>query len=197
MITIVSALKSEIAPFLEYYSAGNKTALAGGSLYRISGQFHFLRTGVGGAQAAKVLSAYLNSYQPQVLINIGLAGSLNSQIAPGSLFSINEIHSTGRDAIQLPSWPGAELQSASLITVNEAVLSDEGRARLFARFGADLVDMEAYELARIARQHGISFFCFKIVSDDAGEEAEKQFMNNYRVLSGQLFERINPLLQRN
>ncbi len=195
MITIVSALKAEIAPFLDHYSVAEKTLIEGGSLYQTPGRWYFLRSGVGLEQAAKVLTWYMKRYHPHLLINIGFAGSLSPEIAPGRLFFINKIHSILDGTVQMPALPPVAMQSCSLLTAGKAVLSDTERATLHLRFGADLVDMEAYELARIARQHQIPFYCFKMVSDDAGNDGKEQFLKNYRVLAVQLFKRINPVLE--
>jgi len=195
MITVVSALKSEIAPFLERYAVAEKTPLNGGSLYHASREQHFLRTGIGPEQAAKVLSYYLKSYRPYLLINIGFAGSLNPALKAGGLFYINEIRSTVHESSQIPAVPAVDLPGCSLLTVSEAVVSDIKRAELSLRFGAGLVDMEAYELARIAGHHQIPFYCFKMVSDEAGDKAKEQFIKNYRTLANQLFKGIDPVLQ--
>jgi adenosylhomocysteine nucleosidase len=50
--------------------------------------------------------------------------------------------------------------------VTSPIVADEGeKRRLAAAYSADLVDMEAAAIARLAQMRGIPFYCFKGVSD--------------------------------
>ena len=42
----------------------------------------------------------------------------------------------------------------------------------------DLVDMEAYALAKSARDHQIDFYCFKYISDQADDAATTSWQDN-------------------
>lgn len=42
----------------------------------------------------------------------------------------------------------------------------------------DIVDMEAYALARVCRDFGVNFRCFKYISDSADENAQDSWQKN-------------------
>jgi adenosylhomocysteine nucleosidase len=64
--------------------------------------------------------------------------------------------------------PGPVLASGDVF-----VSGGEPRARLAAR--ADLVDMEGYAVARVAREFGLPVTLVKEVSDSAGDDAGKSW----------------------
>ncbi len=196
MWTIVSALKSEIQPFLEYYSITNKISIGSASLYK--SQFgHFFRTGIGSELAAENLALYLKEYMPDRILNLGLAGSLNPEIKVGQIFNIHQIiDEMTSEKLDLPAFgPVKSIVNARLVTVRKAVNDIKKRHDIKIKYNADLVDMEAYQLAKISAAASIPFHSYKIVSDQADQDAEKMFMNNYKKLCFRLFDNINPLLQ--
>jgi adenosylhomocysteine nucleosidase len=59
---------------------------------------------------------------------------------------------------------------------------------------ADVVDMEAYAIAKVCKKHNIEFLCYKFVSDGANEDS----LNDWRttVSQGQEYY-INKLKELN
>ena len=149
MWTIVSALKSELNPLFTYFPLLNKVPLNGGTLYRTE-YLQLLRTGVGQEKTKQVLEAFLKDHHPDLVLNIGLAGSLTAEYEPGRIFYINEaLYEKTKTVIKLPKLSAdIPFPAARLLTVNKAVTEAQTRNALHKAFAADLVDMEAYYLAQ-------------------------------------------------
>lgn len=159
-----------------------------------------LLTGIGRINTTLALTDCLHRYiaaggLPGAIINLGTAGALRPGLT--GVHRINQVtlhdfsHSsvaafTGRDeypAIDLDSdlpgdhsdldtLDGLDRKAASHMTLATGdifVESDALRDRLSE--DADLVDMEGYAVAAVARWFGVPVQLIKIVSDDAGDTA--------------------------
>ncbi|MGD9900317.1 MAG: hypothetical protein AB7T22_14430 [Calditrichaceae bacterium] len=191
MITIISALKEEIRPFLETLTVKQKLKIGGGTLYAAD-DYHFLRTGIGVSNAENILQTYLLSYEPAEIVNIGTAGSLDENHQPGDIFYICKVYYKAVEQFIDLSLEENKTGTdpAVLLTVDQPVMNKSDREALQRRFKAGLADMEAYPLAKICANHNIKFTCYKIVSDLADENTKDEFMANYKVLSKKLAEYI-------
>jgi len=198
MILIVAALKAELLPLIQYFRIEQKELVAQGTLYH-SEKLHLLRTGVGMQKAGETLSTYLKKYQPGKIINIGTAGALNPKFGTGKIIEAKCIKNEQVDEIYLiPLQINQQLfEQVNLLTVTEAVLDRQRKEKLSTEYNADIVDMEAFTLANIARQNNIEFYCIKIISDQADENAKKDFENNYKNLIDKLSEQIVNFLKSN
>lgn len=195
MLTIVSALKSEITPLLNHFKITAKYKVGSGSLY-IAGQFHFLRIGIGGKTGLSNFKLYLNDFTPVKILNIGLAGSMNAAIKPGQLFAIRSVRRRlATSQIKLNPTIQSDLTETTLLTVDQALIDAKQRDILFSEYQTDLVDMEAWYLAQYSAQKQIPLSSIKIVSDQADQFTKEAFMANYQKLSRQLAETILPLIQ--
>ena len=136
-----------------------------------AGDWPVLVTGVGKICAASALSAVLARQRPSRVINLGTAGALRgewhgTQVVGRVLqhdFDDEGIHAlTGGHfgAVLDLGRDGPVLASGDLF-----VDGGPARARLAAR--ADLVDMEGYAVAKVARDFGLEVTLVKEVSDRA------------------------------
>jgi adenosylhomocysteine nucleosidase len=137
-----------------------------------------LITGMGKVNAATALAVTLaRGPLPSVVVNLGTAGALH----PG-LTGTHEVgsviqHDLDTDFIRRLTGQtvGAPLLLAGngpvLATGDQFIADDEVRARLAAR--AQLVDMEGYALASVARRFGVPIRIVKNVSDEAGDGADR------------------------
>lgn len=196
MILIVAAIKAELLPLVEHLKVDQKEMIGQGTLY-FSDKTHLLRTGVGMQKAEEALSAYLEKYQPEKIINVGTAGSLNSDFSVGLITEPVRIRNEREEEINpIPLFQNQSLFKKSiLLTVNDAVQNQKQKKKLFNQFSADIVDMEAFALAKLSRQHNIDFHCIKIISDHADEHTIDDFKNNYKIIiekiSGHLINYLN------
>lgn len=138
------------------------------------GSLPVLVTGVGKVCAASSLSAVLARQRPSRIINLGTAGALRSGLT-GTQMAGSVIQHDFDDAA-VSALTGAhfgeriDLGRGPVLASGDIFVSGgEGRDRLAAL--ADLVDMEGYAVARVARNFGLEVTLVKEVSDEAGEDA--------------------------
>jgi nucleoside phosphorylase len=196
MTLVVAALKAELQSLIEYYKTDQKEIFGEGTLY-FSEEVHLLRTGVGILKAWHSLSAYLQKYQPEKIINIGTAGALNPEFTVGLMTEPVVIKNNKAEVINpKPLFQDQFLlRKSKLITVEEPVITQKQKIKLFQNYTADIVDTEAFVLADLSRQKKIDFHCLKIISDQADENTMNDFKNNYKIiiekLSGYLINYLN------
>ncbi len=196
MITIISALKGELEPFINRFVLREKNTIAQGSVYIVNDRFHFLRLGVGKESCRSTLFAYLKIYHPKLLINIGTAGAINPKIDEGSVFNIEKIYTVRKDTPLILDSIN-ELKPGVLLTIDKPLLDASLRKDFFEEYKADLVDMEAYYCSEIALQHHIEFISWKIATDSADENTITDFKKNFKRLTNKLAHKVIPLLLEN
>lgn len=137
------------------------------------GNWDVISTGIGKKRVTQSLENYLNTTRPDVIINIGLAGSLTSAFIRGTCLDISKVRT------QSSSWHSLSLCSyhtqASLITVSTPIENSHDAHSLHTQTGAELVDMEAAYIADAAHMHTLPCRIIKIVSDFANADTRTHF----------------------
>ncbi len=136
-----------------------------------------LITGVGKVRAATATTWAVLTHRPGVVLNVGTAGALRSDIAHGVVHEIGTVlqHDVNGRAIAalVGSDPSPVLKLGGsgivLATGDRFISSPEARDALAER--AHLVDMEGYAVAAAASGLGVPVRLAKTVSDDAGHSA--------------------------
>ena len=132
-----------------------------------------LVTGVGKICAASALSAVLSRRRPSRLVNLGTAGALKDGLAGTHVvgrviqhdFDDRGIHALTGEHFGAPIDLGS---AGPVLASGDVFINDtEARGRLAAQ--ADLVDMEGYAVARVAREFGLDVMLVKEISDGASE----------------------------
>ncbi len=133
-----------------------------------------LVTGIGKICAAASLSALLARQRPSQVINLGTAGALHDGLSGTHVIGRVIQHDFNDDGIfkmtgfhfgePIELGAGPALASGDVFVNNGSM-----REALAAR--ADLVDMEGYAVARVAREFGLRVTIVKEVSDAAGDGA--------------------------
>ena len=93
------------------------------------------------------------------LVSAGLAGACDPSITAGGVVEVGTVV----DALSGERYQAGD-GAATLVTTH-AIASVREKARLFASYGAAIVDMEAATVARLAKMHGLGFRAIKGVSD--------------------------------
>ncbi len=136
-------------------------------------------TGIGKVNAAIALTKALQTRKPKLIVNLGSAGS--PRYGKGELVCCTRFVQRDMDVTPL-GFARYETPFSDIPVVLEQGLSMPGLPlgtcgsgdNFETRHGEapyDVVDMEAYVLALIAREQGIPFLCLKYISDDAGSDA--------------------------
>jgi adenosylhomocysteine nucleosidase len=152
-------------------------------------------TGVGKVNAALKGSEYVARYKPMNLINFGTAGALNPELS--GLLEVTQFFQRDMDARDMGFALGqTPFEEAPYVSAQGHGLScGTGDSFVTAppELRTDLVDMEAFALAKLAQMAGIHFSCFKYVSDQADENSPSAWKDNLADAS-QVF--INKILAK-
>lgn len=126
-------------------------------------------TGVGKVNAAIRTLELISELQPEVIINYGTAGSLDTNLSGliecGAFFDrddVSKFTSSGRIITQE--------DSATISTGDNFVTQGD--------LDCDLVDMEAYVIASICKNNKIDFKCLKYVTDYVGSNSVSEWEHN-------------------
>lgn len=138
-----------------------------------------LIVGVGKINAAIGLTKYLQQQRPGIIINLGSAGS--SRFGKGDVVCCTrfiqrdmDVRGLGFQLYETPfSEDGPVLQYGVRMPDLPEGTCGTGDSFEMQHVTADydVVDMEAFPLAYIARQEGIPFLCLKYITDGADESA--------------------------
>ena len=161
VVGIIAALPREIAALVRGARADAELLRRGVHLYRIEGAV-VVAAGMGAARVAIAVEAARAAADVTTLISAGLAGACTPASRAGDVAEASVV----LDAKTGERFASTALAQRDLMLVTtEAIASVREKERLAASYGADLVDMEAAAVARLALVHGLGFRAIKGVSD--------------------------------
>ena len=141
--------------------------------------FHF--TGVGKINATYNLKSIIDKYKPSEVINFGTAGSLKKDLK--GIIECTKFYQRDMDVSSLMDF---KIGQTPFDTINEIINSNDGYScgsgdnfvTKKIEIDVDVVDMEAYALAKVCKLENINFRCFKFISDNADEDAGNDWTKN-------------------
>jgi adenosylhomocysteine nucleosidase len=160
-IGIVTAFPGELKPLVHSWRRHDHTFR--GHIGSI--QVAAACAGMGAAAVARAVEHVLAPGGVDTLVSIGWAGSLSCGLRPPEAVSVREVI----DDASGERFPTASGEGQRLVTLHHVAGQDEKRA-LAEKYQATLVDMEAAAVARIARDRGLAFLCFKAVTDGPNDK---------------------------
>jgi adenosylhomocysteine nucleosidase len=129
-------------------------------------------TGVGKVNAAMVASEVIAKYRPQRIINFGTAGGIT--VSPG-FYQCTQFVQRDMTCEALGCVPGQTPFETSVHIGNANGLTcstgDNFVMNPKLEIPADVVDMEAYSIAKACAKYGVEFVCWKYISDQANQDA--------------------------
>jgi len=141
---------------------------------------YFNHVGVGKVNATYNTLKLINIYKPKIIINYGTAGAINSKlkgIVECTKFYQRDMDVRGLD-FQLGETPFDKIKE--IITSKEGYSCGTGDSFVNKKIDMeiDVVDMEAYAIAKVCKLENIEFRCFKYISDNADGNAENDWNKN-------------------
>ena len=137
-------------------------------------------TGVGKVNAAFTIEREIASQRPEMIINFGTAGSLSTDHQ--GIVEVAQFYQRDMDVRGLGFALGQTPfeDNAPIDFGRRGLTCGTGDQFVTAppELSTDLVDMEAYALAKSARDHHIDFYCFKYISDQADDAATTSWQDN-------------------
>jgi adenosylhomocysteine nucleosidase len=163
-IGIIAALPGELKPLVKGWKRDGE-----GTVPRWSqrvGEVDCVATcaGMGADAATRAFAAAEKDGRLDVVVSVGWAGGLDDVQRAGAASSVAEVI----DVRTAERFLTASGDGVRLVTTATVADSKEKR-RLANEYGAALVDMEAATVGRLARAREVSFYCFKAVTDEAGD----------------------------
>lgn len=163
MIALVAALPREIAGLVKGVPAEREQRRVGVHVYRLTPEVTVACAGMGGERVLLASRAAEACGPVDLLVSTGLAGGCDPAIAVGTVLEAREVVDA-RSGERLQATASAGSRQGTLVTTH-AIASVQEKQRLFAAYGAAMVDMEAATLARRAQMLGIRFRAIKAISD--------------------------------
>lgn len=155
--------------------------------------YEIIYTGVGKINAAIVATSILSTSSYSSFINYGTAGTLKPELA-GQLLEVGTVYQRDMDArpqAPLGSTPfeTGELNASIVLSKSNITLSTgDNFVMSMPELVTDLVDMEAYALAKACKRFKAKFTCVKYASDFADENAADHWAENVSNGAAQFIE---------
>ena len=147
---------------------------------KILPEFNIFYSGVGKINATLKTAEVIYKTNPKLVINYGSAGALNKNLS--GLHQVTTFYQRDMDVTDLGFMVGeTPLDDINQISLDEKGLSC-GTGDSFVSSNqalqTDLVDMEAYAIAKVCLINKLDFMCFKFISDNADAEAGDNWVKN-------------------
>jgi|TARA_B110000093_G_scaffold101770_1_gene109414 adenosylhomocysteine nucleosidase len=141
---------------------------------------YFNHTGVGKINATYNTLRLINFHKPKIIINYGTAGAINAELK--GIIECTKFYQRDMDVRSL----NFELGETPFDKIKEIIISQNGYScgtgdsfvNKKIDMKVDIVDMEAYAIAKICKLENIEFRCFKYISDNADENANIDWNEN-------------------
>lgn len=158
--------------------------------------------GIGKVNAAIKTTELILKYRPSVILNLGTAGS--SCFAAHSLIECSSFVQRDMDLsplgvpvgkTPLDDIPGV-IESEHLLTdLTKGVCGTGDTFEVGAtKISCDLVDMEAYAIAKACKRFNVQFSAFKYITDGSDHDAHKDWMGNLVPAANALFDLYKKLV---
>ena len=151
----------------------------------------FHHTGAGKINATYNLAKLIQTHKPKEVINFGTVGAISKNL--DGIIECTKFYQRDMDVSALMSL---KIGETPFDEIKEIILSPNGYScgtgDSFVTgsipIKVDVVDMEAYALAKVCKLEKINFRCFKFISDNADESASADWTENCKK-GAELFKR--------
>ena len=143
-------------------------------------------TGVGKVNAAMTAAELITKYNPKRIINFGTAGGVTVK---SGFHQVSKFVQRDMMCCELGSLPGqTPFEDIIVIDNGDGLTCSTGDNFVTDSnllIPADVVDMEAYAIAKVCKKHNIEFLCYKFVSDGANKDSSNDWQ--LTVSQGQVY----------
>ncbi|WP_415304439.1 5'-methylthioadenosine nucleosidase [Candidatus Pelagibacter sp. Uisw_090] len=141
---------------------------------------YFYHIGVGKINATYHTLRLINIHKPKIIINYGTAGAINTELK--GIVECTKLYQRDMDVRGLDF----RLGETPFDDIKEIIISENGYScgtgdsfvNKMIDMKVDVVDMEAYAIAKVCKLEKIEFRCFKYISDNANENANADWNEN-------------------
>lgn len=155
-IAVVAAMQRELDPLL---AGVRRTQSNGVEFFELENAVVAVG-GIGRGPARKAAETAIANYRPSLVVSAGIAGALSAALKVGDVVHAREVV----DADSAARFVASDGES---VVATTASVSGPAEKRMIAeRWKADVIDMEAAEVAAVAQGHRIEFAAVKAISDE-------------------------------
>lgn len=166
-------------------------------------------TGVGKVRASAGTQYAISRFEPDLVLSIGAAGSLLSTLRPGHVvvgqhvvehdFNMRQFAADPESSFRsweisaslcqsvadaVASTPGIGSVGIGTVLTGDQVVADPDQKKfLVEQFKGDCVEMEGAAVAAVCHQNQKPFAAVRIISDNAGQRARRQFLKHLPTVS--------------
>ena len=159
-------------------------------------EFQIYYTGVGKINASIKTLEIIRDFSPTQVINYGTAGTLNKKLK--GLVEVTQFFQRDMDAtplgFKIGQTPFDEIEEINFGSSGCSCGTGDSFVTQTPKLKTDLMDMEAYAIAKICYLKDIKFKCFKYISDNADEGANKDWIKNVSIGKKLFIERMRNLV---
>ena len=159
-------------------------------------EFQIYYTGVGKINASIKTLEIISDYSPTHVINYGTAGGLNKKLK--GLVEVTQFFQRDMDAtplgFKIGQTPFDEIEEINFGSAGYSCGTGDSFVTQTPKLRTDLVDMEAYAIAKICYLKDIKFKCYKYISDNADEGANNDWIKNVSIGKKLFIERMRNLV---
>jgi len=156
---------------------------------------YFQHIGVGKINATYNTLRLIHVHKPKIIINYGTAGSINTKLK--GIVECTKFYQRDMDVRGL----NFELGETPFDEIKEIVFSKDGYScgtgdsfvNKKIDMKVDLVDMEAYAIAKVCLLQNVEFKCFKYISDGADKNANIDWNKNLALGANAFSKLINDI----
>ena len=210
-ISIIFAMDSELEAFLTLFDSVETSNLGTRKVHIVHEKGHrvtMIKSGIGKVHAAHITTLYLSQERPDLLINIGVAGGINTNIgdivvAKTVMYHDVDVRAFDYEYGQIPEAPvhfegdrkAFELAADTLeklgfphkkgrIVSGDVFLNNIGQINpALDMSGVYAVDMEAAAIAHVAHLEGVPFITLRSISDTLDSETQMDEYDDHMALS--------------
>jgi len=144
---------------------------------------YFNHIGVGKINATYNTLRLIQIHKPKIIINYGTVGAINTELK--GIVECTKFYQRDMDVRGL----NFELGETPFDTINEIIISKNGLScgtgdsfvNKKIDMKVDVVDMEAYAIAKVCKLENIEFKCIKYISDNADKNAKTDWNKNLKL----------------
>lgn len=158
-------------------------------------KFQTVFTGIGKVNATYRLLKAIQNYQPDIIINLGTAGGFG--LKKGEIVCCTDFVQRDMDVTPLGFEKFVTPFEENISVVLSYGISKNGIKKAVCGSGDcfeinhttslyQVVDMEAYALAKVSKTENIPFLCLKYISDGADDNAATDWKEEVKLASEKL-----------
>jgi adenosylhomocysteine nucleosidase len=160
-VAIIGAMAGELKPLVRGWPTSSRGNIHFWARRNEEEEWIAACAGAGQPAATRAFAAIEDGGPIDLVFSIGWVGALQPDLAPGTAHNVSGVVDA-RTGERFHCDAGA---GNRWLVTSPMVASQAEKHRLGSAYNADLVDMEAAAIARLAQMRGIPFYSIKGVSD--------------------------------